>query len=94
MGSVEYMSPLRLDFDDDGPAGDIYSLGCVLYELLVGEAFGRTSANPVSHQARFDANIGRVPGPARELVAEMLRFAGADRPRARDVERRCPTDAR
>ena len=32
MGSVEYMSPVRLDFEDDGAAGDIYSLGCVLYE--------------------------------------------------------------
>lgn len=89
MGSVEYMSPLRLDFDDDGTAGDIYSLGCVLYELLVGEAFGRTSANPVSHKQRFEANIERVPESARPLVGRMLAFAGADRPRAREVEKRC-----
>lgn len=89
MGSVEYMSPLRLDFDDDGTAGDIYSLGCVLYELLVGEAFGRTSANPVSHKHRFEANIERVPESARPLVGRMLAFAGADRPGAREVEKRC-----
>lgn len=94
MGSVEYMSPLRLDFDDDGTAGDIYSLGCVLYELVVGEPFGRTSANPQSHAQRFEANIGRVPESCRALVARMLAFSGADRPGARDVEKRCLQIAR
>lgn len=89
MGSVEYMSPLRLDFDDDGTAGDIYSLGCVLYELLVGEPFGRTSANPVSHKQRFEQNIERVPESTRPLVSRMLAFSGADRPGAREVEKRC-----
>ncbi len=89
MGSVEYMSPSRLDFDDDGAAGDIYSLGCVLYEMLVGEAFGRTSANPKSHAARFEANIGRVPEGAREMIARMLAFDATERPGAREVERKC-----
>ncbi len=89
MGSVEYMSPARLDFEDDGAAGDIYSLGCVLYELVVGEAFGRSSANPVSHAARFDANIERVPAELRGLVGQMLAFDQAARPGAKDVERAC-----
>jgi serine/threonine-protein kinase len=89
MGSVEYMSPARLDFEDDGAAGDIYSLGCVLYELVVGEAFGRSSANPVSHAARFDANIERVPSSLRALVGQMLAFDAAARPNAKDVERAC-----
>ncbi len=89
MGSVEYMSPARLDFEDDGAAGDIYSLGCVLYELVVGEAFGRSSANPVSHAARFDANIERVPAELRRLVGQMLAFDAAARPGAKDVERAC-----
>ena len=89
MGSVEYMSPARLDFEDDGAAGDIYSLGCVLYELVVGEAFGRSSANPVSHATRFDANIDRVPEALRGLVGQMLAYDAGARPGAKDVERAC-----
>ncbi len=89
MGSVEYMSPKRLDFDDDGSAGDVYSLGCVLYEMLVGEAFGRTSANPKSHAARFEANIGKAPESCREMIAKMLAFDPTERPGAREIEKRC-----
>lgn len=89
MGSVEYMSPKRLDFDDDGAAGDIYSLGCVLFEMLVGEPFGRTSANPKSHAQRFEANIGRAPEGCRDMIAKMLAFDPAERPNSRELERRC-----
>ena len=89
MGSVEYMSPKRLDFDDDGAAGDIYSLGCVLFELLVGEPFGRTSANPKSHAQRFEANIVRAPEGCREMIAKMLAYEPTERPSARELERRC-----
>ena len=38
-GTVGYMAPERMDFEDL-PAGDVYALGVVLYELLIGEDAG------------------------------------------------------
>ena len=38
MGTPYYMSPEQASADrDPAPASDVYSLGCVLYEMLVGE---------------------------------------------------------
>ncbi|MCA9566532.1 MAG: protein kinase [Myxococcales bacterium] len=37
IGSFPYMAPERFKKGELGPASDIYSLGCSLYELLVGE---------------------------------------------------------
>lgn len=37
MGSVQYFSPEQAKGNPVGPQSDLYSLGCVLYEMLTGE---------------------------------------------------------
>jgi serine/threonine-protein kinase len=36
LGSLDYMSPEQIRGEDVSPATDIYSLGCVMFELLTG----------------------------------------------------------
>ncbi|PRC46012.1 serine/threonine protein kinase, partial [Mycobacterium sp. ITM-2017-0098] len=38
VGSSAYMAPERFNGDRGGPASDVYSLGCLLYETLTGRA--------------------------------------------------------
>ncbi|MFZ5477286.1 MAG: protein kinase domain-containing protein [Myxococcota bacterium] len=91
-GSVGYMSPERLDFVD-GPEGDVYALGAVLFEMLGGTAFGKTSSKEQRHEARLAAGLDAlraapVPEPVISLVAEMMAYEPGARPIARDLERR------
>ena len=65
MGTPVYMSPERIqgERNGQGPAGDIYALGVVLYELLIGRPpFQGTSFVDVADQARFVD-----PAPPRQL---------------------------
>ena len=95
-GSVGYMAPERLDFEEL-PEGDVYALGTVLFELLDGEPFGKASIHPQKHQRQIEAGIARIesrvalPDPVRELLASMLSYDPEDRPSAREVERRSRT---
>ena len=36
LGSMDYMSPEQIRAEDVGPFTDVYALGCVLFELVVG----------------------------------------------------------
>ncbi|MDP2313551.1 MAG: serine/threonine-protein kinase [Pseudomonadota bacterium] len=91
-GSVGYMSPERLDFVD-GPEGDVYALGAVLYEMLGGVAFGKTSSKEQRHEARLLAGLDAllaagIAVPVVEFVAEMMAYEPGTRPAVRDIERR------
>jgi len=95
-GSPEYTAPERFDLEET-PAGDIYSLGCVLYEALMGKAYGRTSARPTQHNDLIEARLKlldqtTLKGEAPEVLqflTDLLAYEGKDRPSARDVIRRC-----
>ncbi|MFT5680093.1 MAG: serine/threonine protein kinase [Myxococcota bacterium] len=91
-GSLEYMSPERLDAIDTH-AGDIYALGAVLYELIVGEKFGRSSGNRERHNTHLKARLGELWEVVQDrelykLLADCLAYDDALRPAARLLERR------
>ena len=59
MGTSVYMSPERMSGEGGGPDGDVYALGCVLYEMLVGEP---PFTGPTPNAVLARKSIGAVPG--------------------------------
>jgi serine/threonine protein kinase len=94
-GSMGYMSPERLE-GEDLAAGDIYSLGVLLWEMLSGTRFGQTQLARKKQVARVEEQLEVLktkmvdpPDGLVQLVREMLSFFPQDRPTGRAVERRC-----
>jgi serine/threonine protein kinase len=94
-GSIGYMAPERMEFQEL-PAGDVFALGAVLFEILDGSPIGKGSINPNKHKAFVDSNVQRllkklpiVPPEFPELLCSMLAYDPEERPSAREVERRC-----
>ncbi len=91
-GSLGYVAQERID-GIDVPAGDVYSLGVLLYESLTGARLGQTFLHKRRHEARLadkdDVLRDRgISEGTRALVRDMLAFAHEQRPDAREVERR------
>ena len=94
-GSLGYMSPERLGLVD-GPGGDVYALGAVLYELLAGQPLGRTSVNPTRHKTHVNTAMQRLHATQPHLstalkgfLSTLLNYEPDHRPTAREVETRC-----
>ena len=66
LGTVTYASPEQLSGDSLGPASDLYSLGCVLYECLAGRPpFVADSIAALVSQQQFAR-----PQPLKEIRPE------------------------
>ncbi|WP_437746967.1 protein kinase [Sorangium sp. So ce1504] len=89
LGTPGYMAPEQVEAHSvPDPRGDVFSLGCVLFECLAGQpAFA--SASPMASLSRVllmspprlrDVRAD-APAPLDELVARMLARQPGDRPR-------------
>lgn len=87
-GSAAYMAPERLMGEEDHPAGDIFSLGITLYELLTLDSFGKIHIRP----ERFEKTVAErlagidltgVPEPMHEDFRETMRMMLAYEPENR-----------
>ncbi len=70
VGTAQYMSPEQWRGDSIGPAADVYSLGCVLYETITGVA-------------PFQREEAETPPEMPQGVDEVIRRAVAKDPAAR-----------
>ena len=71
VGTLDYVAPERIRGEGDGPAADLYSLGCVLYFTLTGtvpfplegterKLWAHLSEPPPALDSPFDAVIARA----------------------------------
>ena len=87
VGTPLYMSPEQSVGDQVGPTADLYSLGCVLYEMLTGHPpFGGSNARQIMARHAMEAvpsiQVVRdtVPDHIEDAVMAVLSKVVADRP--------------
>ena len=89
-GSLGYMAPERILGEPETAAGDVYSLGAMLFELLTLESFGRAELSPEKQAEQVRVAVEKVRAKVGDEIADVVRqclsYDGAGRPTARDLE--------
>lgn len=89
MGSVQYFSPEQAKGLPVGPQSDLYSLGCILYEMLTGEV-PFTGESPIAialkHLQEEPPLLGWIAARHPKSVVDLLKRA-----LAKDLEQRYPS---
>ena len=90
------MAPERTLGEADTPAGDVFSLGVTLYEILALETFGAFPPRPVRFQTKLAEKLAAMPlagdvaftDGVRDLVRRMLAWDPKERLKANEVVER------
>jgi CheY-like chemotaxis protein len=93
VGTPAYMAPERFQGHPGEASSDIYSLGVVLADLLIGRSFflytGKNLTDLITAKMQPIADLspiaGLCPDPLRELIARMLSLDPAARPTAAEL---------
>jgi len=89
-GSLGYMAPERILGEPETAAGDVYSLGAMLFELLTLESYGRAELAPEKQAEQVRVAVEKVRARVGDEIADVVRqclsYDGADRPTARELE--------
>jgi serine/threonine protein kinase len=81
VGTPHYMAPEQARATECGPAADIFSAGCVLYEMLAGaKLFAGNTAVDVLHKVMHHQPPLLAGAPEIEVVNDVLRRALAKDP--------------
>ncbi|GGO14789.1 serine/threonine protein kinase [Microbispora rosea subsp. aerata] len=83
LGTPAYMSPEQIQRGVAGPKSDLYSLGCVLHEMLTGKQLFTGPTEYVVFDKQVKERPPRVPGVPAELdrlIAELLEKDPDNRP--------------
>ncbi|MFH1468568.1 MAG: protein kinase [Pseudomonadota bacterium] len=89
-----YAAPER-DHGQNVPAGDVFSLGIVLWEMICRRNYQRRALGPSTHASELDGKaedlrevLGEASGGLPRLVADMVAWEPHQRPSAQEVRRR------
>ena len=90
LGTVDYVAPEQIEGSEPDARGDVYALGCVLFETLTGEPpFGDQQGGMAKMWAQVNADppplSGRrsdVPAPLEQLIHRAMAKAPEERPSA------------
>ncbi|OHS98010.1 3-phosphoinositide-dependent protein kinase 1 [Tritrichomonas foetus] len=82
VGSADYVCPETLIETPIGPASDLWSFGCILYTMLVGEPPFKSDSNYATFQKieKLEYSIPDfVPMHAKDLISKLLVLEPSDR---------------
>ncbi|HSS21026.1 MAG TPA: serine/threonine-protein kinase [Pyrinomonadaceae bacterium] len=95
IGTPRYMSPEQCDGADLTPAADVYSLGCILYEMLAGTVpFSGSTPLAIAMKQTTEAPrpprefVSTIPPALEQVVLHALEKRPEDRPANADEFRR------
>jgi serine/threonine protein kinase len=89
IGTAPYMAPEQVRGEDVTPAADVYALGLVLAELLLGRpVFGGPAHEAAMARLAHDPDLTGILGPWRDALVEMTQREPDARPSAELVRDR------